>query len=166
MNILATLIDYNYSEHRELWKRIAALDEDVFLRDSGYSIGSIQREVVHIIRADTLWFSRAIGENDPDLLPYEMTDRQVIRAAWDELEKTVRDYIANTDEATLNETMSYRNAENQIVIRKRWELLLHLANHGTVHRAEICSILHMLGHTIAFDVSLRRFLEIRDLGQK
>ena len=163
MNILETLIDYNYSEHRDLWKILAALDEELFLRDAGYSLGSIQREVIHIIRADHLWFSRAIGETDPELLPYETTDRKAIRAAWDNLEKTIREYIANTDEARLNETMTYLNASNQTVARKRWEMLLHLCNHGSVHRAEICAMLHMLGHTVDFEVTLRGFLEKRDL---
>jgi uncharacterized damage-inducible protein DinB len=163
--MLKTLIDYNYSEHRQLWEIIAALDEAVFLEDAGYSIGSIQREVVHIIRADHLWFARTIGESDPNLLPYETSDRQVIRAAWDELEQRIRDYVANADEATLKETMSYTNNTNEFIRRKRWEMLYHLINHGSVHRAEICAMLHMLGHTVDFEVSLRQFLEDRDLGK-
>lgn len=163
MNILETLIDYNYSEHQELWEIITALDEELFLRDAGYSLGSIQREVVHIIRADHLWFSRAIGDNDPELLPYETTDRQKIRVAWDKLEETIRDYVANADEVTLNESMSYSNLGNKVITRKRWEMLLHLCNHGSVHRAEMCAMLHMLGHTVDFEVTLRGFLEKRDL---
>jgi len=165
LDMLETLIDYNYAEHRQLWKIIAALDEDVFLRDARYSLGSIQREVVHIIRADHIWFARTIGEDDPELLSYETSGRQVIRAAWDDLEKTIREYVANADEATLNETMSYTNAENQVITRKRWEMLYHLINHGSVHRAEMCAMLHMLGHTVDFEVSLRQFLEDRDLGK-
>ena len=162
--MLETLIDYNYSEHRKLWQHIMALDEAVFLQESGYSIGSLQREIVHIIRADRLWFSRGIGLADPDLLPYETTSREDIRAAWDHLESDIRAYVAESDEAILEERMQYTAKSGELISRKRWEMLMHLVNHGSVHRAEICAIFHMLGHTLNFEVSFRQFLEDRDIA--
>ena len=159
--LLGTMLAYNYAEHRQLWEIIAGIDPAIFLQESGYSIGSLQREVVHIIRADGLWFARAIGEPDPLLLSYETLDRDRIRAAWDELEKQVLSYVAESSDTLLHETMTYQNPAGKTITRRRWELLMHLANHGTVHRAEMCAILHMLGHTVDFDVSLRRYLEER-----
>lgn len=82
MHMLETLMDYNYGEHRKLWQHIFTLDNHLFLQDVGYSLGSIQREVVHIIRADRLWFSRAIGISNPPLLPYETIKKSDIRSVW------------------------------------------------------------------------------------
>lgn len=161
--MLETLIDYNYSEHRKLWKYLLALDEAVFLQDSGYSIGSLQREVVHIIRADRQWFSRAIGINDADLLPYETISREEIRTAWDSLENDIRAYIVDNDESVLAEVMQYTAKSGEMISRKRWEMIMHLVNHGSVHRAEMCAIFHMLSHTLDFEVSFRQFLEDRDI---
>lgn len=162
-HMLQDLIDYNYSEHRALWQYIIALDENVFLQDSGYSIGSLQRETVHIIRADRLWFSRATGLDDPQLLPYETTSRDEIRTAWDSLENDIRAYLDGVEESVLQETMTYTAATGETITRERWQLLMHLVNHGSVHRAEICAIFHMLGHTLDFEVTFRGFLEARDL---
>ncbi len=157
--LLKTLTDYNYGEHRQLWQTIATLDDATFLQDPGYSIGSIQHEVVHIIRADRLWLSRAMGAADVALLPTETVDRGEIRETWDRLEQDVKAFLDGLSDQELQQSVTYINAKGQTQTRRVFELLLHLCNHGTVHRAEMCAVLHMLGHTIDFDVSLRRFLE-------
>ena len=159
MNTLKTMIAYNYAEHRELWEIIADLDESTFLKDAGYSLGVIQREVVHIIRADRLWLSRAMEQPDRALLSYETVDRGKIRQAWEELEQEVGGFLDSLSEQDLQRVVTYVDRDGKTHQRRVFELLLHICNHGTVHRAEICAMLHMLGHTVAFDVSLRRYLE-------
>ena len=161
MNTLKTLIDYNYAEHRELWEIIAGLDEETFLKDAGYSLGVVQREVVHIIRADRLWLSRAMELPDAALLSNETVDRGKIRQAWDQLEQDVKSFLDSLSEQGLQRVVTYVDKDGKTQQRHVFELLLHICNHGTVHRAEICAMLHMLGHTVAFDVSLRRYLEGR-----
>lgn len=164
--MLQTLIDYNYSEHRKLWHHLNALEEDVFLQDSGYSLGSLQREVVHMIRADRVWFSRAIGVDNPELLPNDTLSRDVIRTEWDALEQDIRAYVKHSDERVFLETMHYTAKSGETITRERWQLLMHLVNHGSVHRAEMCAIFHMLGHTLNFEVSFRQFLEDRDIEKR
>jgi uncharacterized damage-inducible protein DinB len=159
MRTLETMIDYNFAEHRELWATIARLDEAVFLKDTGYSIGTIQRAVVHMIRADRLWLSRAMENSDVALLSVETVDRGEIREAWDDVEQDVRDLVGRLSDEDLQRSVSYVGSDGKVQHRRIFELLLHICNHGTVHRAEICAMLHMLGHTISFDVSLRRYLE-------
>ena len=159
MYMLKTMIEYNFAEHRELWPAIAALDEATFLKDSGYSIGTLQREVVHMVRADRLWLSRAMEHPDAALLPYETVDRGIIRETWDALERDVKHFAESLSDHGLQRHVTYTNTAGQPQRRQVYELLLHICNHGTVHRAEICAMLHMLGHTIGFDVSLRRYLE-------
>jgi hypothetical protein len=61
----------------------------------------------------------------------------------------------------LQRVVTYVDKDGKTRQRHVFELLLHICNHGTVHRAEICAMLHMLGHTVAFDVSLRLYLEDR-----
>ena len=161
MDALKTLIAYNYAEHRELWEIIAGLAEETFLKDAGYSLGVIQREVVHIIRADQLWLGRAMEQPDRALLPYETVDRGKIRQAWDELEQEVKGFLDSLSEQGLQRVVTYVDKDGITRQRHVFELLLHICNHGTVHRAEICAMLHMLGHTVAFDVSLRLYLEGR-----
>lgn len=162
MEMLTTMIDYNYAEHRQLWEVVKQLDQETFVRDSGYSIGSIQREVVHMIRADRLWLSRAQGIDDPDFLPNDTADRTVIRAAWDEVETEVKRFIRE-DQDQFQRLVTYVDRDGNQRTRAVWELMLHIANHGTVHRAEMCAMLHMLDHTTAFDISFRRYLEDRDM---
>lgn len=161
MEFLKTLIAYNFAEHRELWATIGALDETVFLKDTGYSAGTIQRTVVHNIRADRLTLNCAMELSAVALLPYETVDRHNIRAAWDALEHDVKDFAEALPDQTAQHRVTYTAANGHTHEVQVGELLLHICNHGTVHRAEICAMLHMLGQPINFDVSLRRYLANR-----
>lgn len=80
------------------------------------------------------------------------------------LEQDVKAYIQQADEATLQETIQYYNPQEIVITRQRWELLIHLVNHGSVHRAEMCAIFHMLGKTLDFEVSFRQYLEDKNLA--
>ncbi len=158
MDWLISFVEYNYAEHRELWSHLAQLDQDTFETNVGYSLGSIQKEVVHMIRADTLWFTRAIEQPEPELLSYDTADRATIRAEWDALEDKVKAYVKTLTQSDFDQPVTYINNDGIEVTQTRGSLILHLVNHGTVHRAEMCAMMHMLGHTIAFDVSYRRFM--------
>ena len=158
MDWLISFVDYNYTEHCELWSHLNQLDDETFVKNIGYSLGSIQREVVHMIRADTLWLHRAMQQPPPELLPDDTSDRAKIRAEWDALEAQVKTYVQTLTQADFDQPVTYINHDSIEVTQTRGSLILHFVNHGTVHRAEMCAMMHMLGHTVDFDVSYRRFM--------
>lgn len=59
-----------------------------------------------------------------------------MRAYWDSVEGKMRDYLAALTDDQLNAPM-----DNLQV----WQVLIHVANHATDHRAQVLAMLNALG---------------------
>ena len=135
--------EYHFSENRRLWDRCLTLTDEQFARPAGYSHGSIKQQVLHMMSADRYWFSGLRGLEMPaDLDPADFPDRSSIRAQWDEIEAGQRAYlVALTDQALA--AHPFPGTEDEILVC--WQVLLHAANHGTDHRAQLLRHLNDLG---------------------
>ncbi|MBZ0293306.1 MAG: DinB family protein [Anaerolineae bacterium] len=136
--------DYHFTENRKIWDTyIMSLSQDQFAQDAGYSHGSIRNQIVHLIDADDYWFSGLRGVDAPETLdPADFDDRKVLRAHWDQVEQKMRDYLADLRDEMLFER-PFPDGEDHVLIL--WQVLLHVANHGTDHRAQLLKLLNELG---------------------
>ena len=135
--------NYHFAENRKIWDWfITKLSQEQFTQPIDYSLGSLRNQIVHLITVDDAWFSGLRGLEMPELdIPDTLEDRAVIRASWDKVEQGMRDYLANlTDEMLLTKPLEGED-ENLIV----WQVLLHVVNHATDHRAQILRALKDLG---------------------
>lgn len=88
-------------------------------------------------------FSGLRGVEIPEPLdPAEFADRKTIRAYWDNVEQNLRDYLAKLQDQMLFEKPFADGEDKDLVL---WQVLLHVVNHGTDHRAQILRLLHDLG---------------------
>ncbi len=136
--------NYHFDENRKIWDQyIPLLSQEQFTQEVGYSHGSLRNQLVHIMRADNTWFCELRGIDVPkDFDPADFDDRQVLRARWDSVEQAMRDYLANLrDDMLFTKPFPAGEDENLIV----WQVLLHVVNHGTDHRAQLLRLLHDLG---------------------
>ena len=156
---IKTLIDYNYTEHHKVWDRcIMQLTDAQFTRDSGYSHGSIHQEVVHVMNGEWWWISRAQGQSPQSQPPVETyPTREIIRARWDEIEAEVRRFVDGLNADRLDSPVQYTTPRGEVIDNHVWKILLHLCNHGTIHRAEIMAIAAQIGGP-TFDLSFMRYL--------
>jgi uncharacterized damage-inducible protein DinB len=76
-----------------------------------------------------------------DLKPADFHDRESIRAHWDKVEQNMRGYLADLRDDMLFE-QPLEGEDKDLVL---WQILLHVANHGTDHRAQLLRILNDLG---------------------
>jgi uncharacterized damage-inducible protein DinB len=135
--------DYHFAENRKLWDRyVAQLSDEQFTQPVDYSRGSVRDQILHLISCDTSWFSGLRGVEIPeDLNPADFPDRESIRAHWDQVEQTMRGYLAELRDETLFDTPLEGEDKDLIV----WQVLLHVVNHGTDHRAQLLRQLNDLG---------------------
>jgi uncharacterized damage-inducible protein DinB len=96
------------------------------------------------------------GEARPERLAEDLS-RDEIRAAWDEIEGRVRAFASSLSEAQLETDIEYSGILGDNMRLRTGDALLHIVNHGTAHRAEICAMFHMIGHTIPFELSYTRY---------
>ncbi len=138
------LFDYHFSQNRETWDSyIAPLTDAQFTREAGYSAGSVRNQVVHLAAVDDAWFGdlRRDGPSDsPD--PDTLLDRDSIRAYWDAVEKRMREYLAALRDDMLLEKPFAEGEDKDLIL---WQVLVHVTNHGTDHRAQLLRLLNDLG---------------------
>lgn len=138
--------NYHFTENRLIWDRhITSLSHAQFTQAVGYSHGSVRSQIAHLVEVDEAWFSQLLGvEPLPPIEPARFDDRGLIRMRWDEVEQIMRDYLATLRDEMLF-TKPFAEGEDKDLIL--WQVLLHVGNHGTDHRAQILRVLSDLGVT-------------------
>jgi uncharacterized damage-inducible protein DinB len=136
---------YHFAENRNLWDTyITSLSHEQFVQTVGYSHGSIRNQIVHLMNVDDTWFSELRGVEIPDSLDSaNIDDREIIRAQWDTVEQKMRDYLDHLrDDMLFTKPIAEPQEDKDLIL---WQVLLHVVNHGTDHRAQLLRSLNDLG---------------------
>lgn len=136
--------NYHFAMNRFIWDTyILKLSDEQFNQSIPYSLGSIRNHIVHLVGVDEAWFSDLRGVKLPDSPnPQELTDRDAIRQYWDRVEQDMRDYLDKLQPDMLTQKPIPDGEDQDLLL---WQILLHVVNHGTDHRAQILRALHDLG---------------------
>lgn len=137
--------NYHFAENRKILEHVASLTFEQFTQKVDYSRGSIREQLVHLFDAEDVWISELRGAQPVEPLP-EMTDvddRDAVRALWDVVEQNTRAYLAGLqDEQLFSKPITDPEEDKNLVV---WQVLLHIVNHATDHRAQLLRALHDLG---------------------
>lgn len=138
------LYEYHFSENRKIWESVRQLSWEQFTRNVDYSRGSVRDQVVHLIGCDETWFSELQGiEPLEDLPPAVIDDRDFVRIHWDNVERRMREYLLELqDEMLLTRPIREPEEDRDLLL---WQVLIHVVNHGTDHRAQVLRVLNDLG---------------------
>jgi len=143
-NAFRHFYDYHFTQNRKIWDRyITPLSYARFMQPVDYSHGSVREQIVHLMSVDDAWFSGLRGVELPEPFPAaDSDDRPAIRAYGDAVEQNMRNYLADLRDDMLFEKPFADGEDNELVL---WQVLLHVANHGTDHRAQLLRLLNDLG---------------------
>jgi uncharacterized damage-inducible protein DinB len=135
--------EYHFTENRKIWDSyVTPLSDEQFTQAVGYSHGSVRNQIVHLVSADDTWFSGLRGLEIPEPLnPANFDDRKIIRAHWDNVEQNMRDYLAKLRDEMLFEKPFADGEDKDLIL---WQVLLHVGNHGSDHRAQLLRLLNDL----------------------
>lgn len=137
------LYEYHFAENRVTWEKyIMPLTQEQYIQQVDYSLGSLRNHIVHLTEVDNIWFSELRGLTDP-AIPFieETDDRARIRQHWDAVEAMMRDYLADLRDEMLMAKPIVLEEDKDLRV---WQVLLHVVNHGTDHRAQMLRLLHDL----------------------
>jgi uncharacterized damage-inducible protein DinB len=135
---------YHFAENHKVWEHVASLTYEQFTQSLAYSRGSVREQIVHLIEAEDVWFSelRDAQPSEP-LPPLSSDDREMIRTHWDRVEQNIRTYLADLhDDMLFTKPIKEPEDDKDLIV---WQVLLHVANHATDHRAQLLRLLNDLG---------------------
>ena len=153
VELIQTYLSYNEALNRRMWESSMTLSDVQFLADIPYSHGSIRDQVVHLAAVDGRWL-RGLG-GKPDARTYnppagDYPTRQAAFDLWEGVAGEWAEYTAALTEEDLNQIPPGMPGP-------AWQVLLHVANHGTDHRAQILRALYDFGAP-TFDQDLILYL--------
>ena len=157
---LITLYDYNYWASQRILHATAKLTSEQFLAATPMSWGSVRDVLTHALGAEWIWRLRCQEGQAPTSLPSpaDFPTYDALVARWQAEEQAMRAYVATLTDAQVNGPLAYKTTSGKPYEAILWQILVHVVNHGTQHRAEVAHVLTGLGHSpgdIDFIVYLR-----------
>ena len=130
------LYDYHFAMNRKLWDTyVVTLSDEQYTQEIPYSVGSIRNHVVHMANIDDRWFHGLRGLEPPGFVnAANHPSREDTRAEWDRVEADMRAYLEQLTDDDLDTNI----APDMDV----WQVMLHVVNHGTDHRAQLLAMLN------------------------
>lgn len=128
-------------------------------------LGSLRRILVHTASAYWIWRSRLEGSSPrAQLEPADFPTLAAIRERWEVEAAAMRSHIARLDDTALAEPLAYSTTAGTPQSTPRWQILVHLANHGTQHRSEAAALLTVLGQS-PDDLDMIRFFRAQPFSE-
>lgn len=145
-NDLLNHIDYTIWATNRVLDACAPLNDEELRRDLNVSHGSLLMTLQHIYYADRVWLARLedrvinfADEGDGPSLAE-------LSSMWPSVLKDLRDYVSGLTDEMADESFGYKNLQGEEKRLKRWQALLHVVNHGTLHRGQAVAMMRQLGH--------------------
>jgi uncharacterized damage-inducible protein DinB len=115
----------------------------------GLSHGSIRATLVHALAAEIVWRRRCVeGVLPTTLLPAaDVPTFAALRQRWLIEDILLREGVARLTDAALAAPLAYRTTRGVPMEDVLWQILAHVVNHGTQHRAEAAVALTAFGRS-------------------
>ena len=99
----------------------------------------------HIYYADRVWLARLEGktqgfQDDPE------PGLDDLKQAWPALLARFREVVSAWPDELLTAELTYKNLKGEMHSVAQWKVLLHVVNHGTLHRGQVMAMIRQLGH--------------------
>lgn len=161
---IGTLFAYDAWASARIFDSAARLDPADLDVTPLAGLGSLRRILVHTVSAMWIWRSRLEGSSpNTQLDPADFLTLDAIRQRWEAEVAGLQAFIAEVDDTILAEPLDYLTTGGAPQRTPRWQILAHLANHGTQHRSEAAALLTALGHSPG-DLDLILFFRARASG--
>jgi uncharacterized damage-inducible protein DinB len=158
LSFLNCLVEYHYWANQRILRTAANLSEAQFTARVFPHHNSLRGTLVHTLSAEWIWLERWHGVSPRTTLREEdWATLDSIRERWRQEEARLRGLLARSSDEDLLRIVSYTNLSGKAFARPLWQLMAHVVNHGTQHRAEAAAMLTELGHSPG-DMDLSLFL--------
>ncbi len=145
-HVLQQLSAYTIWANQRIFECLGSLSEDQIDKEIGSSFPSIRKTLLHMWDAESIWWQRLkLAEqierpSDGFTGDFNELTRKIHAQAklWEE-------WVGNATENQLNHVFAYQNTKKEQFKQPVYEMLIHIANHGTYHRGQLVTMLRQLG---------------------
>jgi uncharacterized damage-inducible protein DinB len=144
---IRSLCAYNDWVNDRLFAIAEQLPADRARERFGASFDTIHGTLAHILGAEITWLSRWQGVSPTRVLGGDdFPDLAAIWARWQEQRRDLAAFLAELTPAEVERPLRYTNTRGEAFAYPLWQMLVHVVNHGTHHRAELAEMLTRAGH--------------------
>ena len=155
--------EYNAWANKRILDAADKLTEAQLTMPNEFGWGDLRGALVHILDAEYGWFSFLFGREDEGILdPETFADVAALRARWSLQSEITRQCLATLRDEDLHRihTSEHGGTTYNWVL---WQVLVHVVNHGTQHRAESAALLTGFGHSPG-DMDMSLFYNLRAIS--
>lgn len=145
LEMLTDLYEYMRWADGQILGAAATVPGEGFYREQGISAGSIHKLLVHAAEAPRHWLARWEGEPEVVFSPPErFPTLGSIREHWGRVHEAVFAFLGRQTEESLGRVVHYTRRGHRYhgVL---WQLMTHVADHGTYHRGQLNSMIKLAG---------------------
>jgi len=138
LELIRALFDYNEYANNRVLDAAAKLSAADFARMQGASFDSVEGNLGHVVAAQMAWLQRWTtgGNTQPTTQLGAISGLPEIHRAYDRSHAGLRRFLDSLTEEQLKGVLAYTDSRGNAFERVLWQLMLHVANHGSYHRAE------------------------------
>jgi uncharacterized damage-inducible protein DinB len=153
--------DYNYWGRDRILAAAAQVTAEQYAASGAFPYGGLRGTLVHLLDAEKSWRHQfEYGEWIDELREADYPTLAQLQAAWHEEEAAMRAYLRRLTDDDLLGIVRYPTDSGAVRERVLWHCLVHVANHGTQHRAEAAALLTAYGQSPG-DLDMTLFLNER-----
>ena len=147
------LFEYTNDRNLRVLNAAAGLTSDQFTAQVVEGQKSVRDTLVHMIDAHTCWEAwwsgrMTLEDSFGRVFPVEnYPDSASLQRWWDEIHAETMAFIDTISSSDLDRIYERIRRDGSKVDRTMWQMMLHVANHGTQHRSEVALMLTALGHS-------------------
>lgn len=134
-------VRYNNWASRVLMDAVRGLPAGELEKPTGISHHSILGTMAHLHFADWIWYTRVVepmGDKPADTM-------DVLEREWPGLQQRWVDFCDRLSDADLARPIAYRSIRGYDAVANVEQVVLHLVNHGTLHRGQVMGMIRQLG---------------------
>jgi len=142
LQLLRDFYDYNAYANEHLVNVASGAPQE--------KLGEIVPTLGHIAAAQINWLERwqtGVNQRSRVLIQAEMRSLDDVRQALARSHPDLSEYLDSLTEVQLDSDLEFRDSSGAVTVTPLWQLMLHVANHGTYHRGEVAAALTALGHS-------------------
>jgi uncharacterized damage-inducible protein DinB len=141
---LRRLVAYNQWANEKILTAIDGMSAEELARPVDAYIGNLEKNLQHILLATRVWLARWTGAVPPSL-----QDRVTILwpDAYAATHAEFRDVVEPLTDASAGRIVDYKNSQGRPFQMPLDQLITHVVNHGTHHRAETGMLLERIGRS-------------------